>query len=213
MISFIIADDHKIFRQGLKLTLLDDEALNCIGEAGDGAELIELLKTQLPDVILLDLKMPRMDGLEAIKIIREKNDEVKIIVLSMFEDEQFVLHMMESGANGYLLKNAEPQEIKAALHSVIDKGHYFNDLVNNTFLRKIIHQKKGLTFKDEVKLNDKEIEILQLICQEFTTAEIAQKVFLSTRTIEGIRSSLLEKIGVRNTAGLVMYAVRHGVVD
>jgi len=213
MISFIIADDHKIFRQGLKLTLLDDASLDCIGEAGDGQELIGLLRTLNPDVILLDLKMPKMDGLEAIKVIREKNEEVRIIVLSMFEDEQFVLHMMESGANGYLLKNAEPQEIKAALHSVMDKGHYFNDLINNTFLRKIILQKKGLPFKDEVKLNDKEVEILQLICQEFTTAEIAQKVFLSTRTIEGIRSSLLEKIGVRNTAGLVMYAVKHGIVD
>jgi DNA-binding NarL/FixJ family response regulator len=213
MITFIIADDHKIFRQGLKLTLLDDPELECIGEASDGLELIGLLKVKMPEVILLDLKMPRMDGLEAIKVIREKDNDVKIVVLSMFEDEQFILHMMESGANGYLLKNAEPHEIKAAMHSVMDKGHYFNDLVNNTFLRKIIMQKKGPTFKEEIKLNDKETEVLQLICQEFTTPEIAQKVFLSTRTIEGIRSTLLDKIGVRNTAGLVMYAVKQGIVD
>lgn len=212
IISYIIADDHKIFRQGLKISLVDDHKLKCIGEAGNGLELLDMLKTKKADVVLLDLKMPEMDGMETLKPLKEQYPDLKIVVLTMFDEEHFILHMMESGANGYLLKNAEPQEIKTAIHSVYENEYYFNDLVNTTLLRKVVQQKKAPRFKEEIKLNERETEILQLICQEFTAAEIAQKVFLSTRTIEGIRSSLLEKIGVRNTAGLVMYAVKNGIV-
>lgn len=212
IISYIIADDHKIFRQGLKMSLVDDHKLKCIGEAGNGLELLEMLQSKKAEVILLDLKMPEMDGVEALKILKEQYPDLKIIVLTMFEEEHFILHMMESGANAYLLKNAEAQEIKMAIHSVFENEYYFNDLVNTTLLRKVVQQKKAPRFKEEIKLNDRETEVLQLICQEFTAAEIGQKVFLSTRTIEGIRSALLEKIGVRNTAGLVMYAVKNGIV-
>jgi DNA-binding NarL/FixJ family response regulator len=212
IISYIIADDHKIFRQGLKMALIDDHRLKCIGEAGNGLELLDMIKTKTADVVLLDLKMPEMDGVEALKVLKEQNPELKVIVLTMFDDEHFILHMMEAGANGYLLKNADPVEIKNAIHSVYDNVYYFNDLVNTTLLKKIILQKNAPRFKEEIKLNEKETEILKLICQEFTAAEIGKKIFLSTRTIEGIRSVLLEKIGVRNTAGLVMYAVKNGIV-
>lgn len=212
VISYIIADDHKIFRQGLKISLIDDHKLKCVGEAGNGLELLELLKNKAAEVVLLDLKMPEMDGVEALKQLREQYPDLKIIVLTMFEEEHFILHMMESGANGYLLKNTEAQEIKTAIHSVYENEYYFNDLVNTTLLRKVVQQKKAPRFKEEIKLNEREMEVLQLICQEFTAAEIGQKVFLSPRTVEGIRSSLLEKIGVRNTAGLVMYAVKNGIV-
>ncbi len=212
IISYIIADDHKIFRQGLKISLVDDHKLKCIGEAGNGQELLDMLQTKKADVVLLDLKMPEMDGMETLKPLKEQYPDLKIVVLTMFDEEHFILHMMESGANGYLLKNAEPQEIKTAIHSVYENEYYFNDLVNTTLLRKVVQQKKAPRFKEEIKLNERETEILQLICQEYTAAEIGQKVFLSTRTVEGIRSSLLEKIGVRNTAGLVMYAVKNGIV-
>jgi DNA-binding NarL/FixJ family response regulator len=212
IISYIIADDHKIFRQGLRMALADDHKLKCTGEAGNGIELLEVLKIKTPDVILLDLKMPEMDGVEAIKLIKEQYPEIKIVVLTMFDDEHFILHMMEAGANSYLLKNADPFEIKNAIHSVYDNDYYFNDLVNKTLLRKVILQKNAPRFKEEIRLNEKETEILKLICQEYTAAEIGKKIFLSTRTIEGIRSVLLEKIGVRNTAGLVMYAVKNGIV-
>lgn len=212
IISYIIADDHKIFRQGLKMALMDDHKLKCIGEAGNGLELLDVLKTKTADVVLLDLKMPEMDGVEALKILKEHNPELKVIVLTMFDDEHFILHMMEAGANGYLLKNADPAEIKNAIHSVYDNVYYFNDLVNTTLLRKVVLLKNAPRFKEEIKLNEKETEILKLICQEYTAAEIGKKIFLSTRTIEGIRSVLLEKVGVRNTAGLVMYAVKNGIV-
>jgi DNA-binding NarL/FixJ family response regulator len=212
IISYIIADDHKIFRQGLKMALMDDHKLKCIGEAGNGLELLDMIKTKTPDVVLLDLKMPEMDGVEALKILKEQNPELRVIVLTMFDDEHFILHMMEAGANGYLLKNADPAEIKNAVHSVYDNVYYFNDLVNTTLLRKVVLLKNAPRFKEEIKLNEKETEILKLICQEYTAAEIGKKIFLSTRTIEGIRSVLLEKVGVRNTAGLVMYAVKNGIV-
>ncbi len=212
IISYIIADDHKIFRQGLKISLIDDHRLKCIGEVSNGVELLEMLNGKKAEVILLDLKMPEMDGVEVLKVLKEQHPDVKIIVLTMFEEEHFILHMMESGANAYLLKNAEAQEIKMAIHSVYENEYYFNDLVNTTLLRKVVQQKKAPRFKEEIRLNERETEVLQLICQEFTAAEIGQKVFLSTRTIEGIRSALLEKIGVRNTAGLVMYAVKNGIV-
>jgi DNA-binding NarL/FixJ family response regulator len=212
IISYIIADDHKIFRQGLKMALMDDHRLKCIGEAGNGLELLDMIKTKTPDVVLLDLKMPEMDGVEALKLLKEQNPELKVIVLTMFDDEHFILHMMEAGANGYLLKNAEPAEIKNAIHSVYENVYYFNDLVNTTLLRKVVLLKNAPKFKEEIKLNEKETEILKLICQEYTAAEIGKKIFLSTRTIEGIRSVLLEKVGVRNTAGLVMYAVKNGIV-
>lgn len=213
IISYLIADDHKIFRQGLKMSLIDDHKLKCIGEAGNGLELLDLLKNKTADVILLDIKMPEMDGVETLKILKAQHAQMKVIVLTMFEDEHFILHMMESGANAYLLKNAEPQEIKTAIHSVYDNEYYFNDLVNTTLLRKVVQQKQAPPrFREEIRLNDRELSVLQLICQEYTAAEIGQKVFLSPRTVEGIRSSLLEKIGVRNTAGLVMYAVKNGIV-
>lgn len=213
IITYLIADDHKIFRQGLRIALADDHQLKCAGEAGNGRELLETLESRQADVILLDLKMPEMDGIEALKLLRERHPALKVIVLTMFEEEHFILHTMEAGANGYLLKDAEPQEIKLAIHSVYDNEYYFNDLVNTTLLRKVVQQKKDPPrFKAKITLNERETEVLQLICQELTATEIGKKVFLSPRTIEGIRATLLEKIGVRNTAGLVMYAVKNGIV-
>jgi DNA-binding NarL/FixJ family response regulator len=213
-IQYIIADDHQIFRQGLKFSLSKDKALQCIGEAGNGTELMQLLQTTKPDVILMDLKMPEMDGLEATRQVRELYPDIRIIVLTMYDDENFIIHMLDIGANSFLVKNAEPEEIQMAIHSVHENEYYFNDLVSKTMLKTLVQKNKGIPrFKKEVELNDKETDVLRLICEEHTNAEIAAKVFLSPRTIEGIRAGLLEKIGVRNTAGLVLYAVKHGIVS
>ena len=197
-IKYAIADDHKIFRQGLRFALSDESAIECIGEADNGISLLQLLEKEQPDVVLLDLKMP----------------EMKIIMLTMFDDEHFIIHLMENGANGYLIKNAEPDEIKTAIRSAYETGYYFNDLVSNTMLKSLVKKEKASPrFKPEIKLNERETEVLKLICQEHTAAEIGEKVFLSARTVEGIRANLLEKIGVRNTAGLVLYAVKNGIVE
>jgi len=214
MIRYIIADDHKIFRQGLKFALSDDLLLKCIGEAGDGTELLQLLRKQQPDIILLDLKMPEMDGIEALKQIRISYPDIKVIILTMYDDEHFIIHMMEAGANGYLIKNADAEDIKTAVYSAYESGYYFNDHISNIMLKTLVQKNLAKPkFREEIKLSDKEKEVLQLICKEHTNAEIAQMVFLSQRTVEGIRSVLLEKIGVRNTAGLVLYAVKSGIVE
>lgn len=214
IITYIIADDHKVFRQGLRYALNSDSALKCTGEAENGIQLLQLLGSITPDVVLLDMKMPEMDGMEATKAIKEKHPATKIIVLTMYDDENFVLHMLDMGVNGYLIKNAEPEEIIRAIYTVHENDYYFNDMVSKLMLKTIVKKKQlQQRTKDNVRLNDKEKDILRLICSEHTNAEIAEKVFLSQRTVEGIRSSLLEKIGVRNTAGLVVYAVKNGIAD
>jgi DNA-binding NarL/FixJ family response regulator len=212
IIKYAIAEDHKIFRQGLKLALSEDHKLKCIGEAGDGQELLQLLEKQAPDVVLIDIKMPGMGGIEAMEVVKHKYPHIKILILTMFDDEHFIIHLMEAGANGYLLKNAEPDEIKLAIHTVYENEYYFNDLVSTTMLKKIMNRTKvPARFNATVKLNDKEAEVLRLICQERTAAEIAKEIFLSPRTVEGIRATLLEKTGARNTAGLVLYAIKNGI--
>ncbi|MBS1588781.1 MAG: response regulator transcription factor [Bacteroidetes bacterium] len=210
-IKYLICDDHKIFRQGLKLALLDDSNLELVGEASNGLELLKQWKQCKPDVILLDIQMPEMDGAETIKQLRAEDAEVKIIIISMFEDERFVMHFMEAGANGFLSKNAEPEEIKDAIYAVCTHGIYFNNRVSGSLLRNVaIKRSKPLPIN--IQLNEREIQVLELICKEYTTAEIGKEIFLSTRTVEGIRSALIEKFGVRNTAGLVIYAIRYGIV-
>ncbi len=214
IITYIIADDHKVFRQGLNYTLNSDATLKCIGEAENGVQLLQLLESIQPDVILMDMKMPEMDGMEATQAVKARYPAVKIIVLTMYDDENFVLHMLDMGVNGYLTKNADPEEIIKAVHTVNENDYYFNDMVSKLMLKTIVKKKQiEQRTKENVQLNDKEKEILRLICLEHTNAEIAEKVFLSQRTVEGIRSTLLEKIGVRNTAGLVVYAVKNGIVE
>jgi DNA-binding NarL/FixJ family response regulator len=213
-ITYAITDDHKIFRKGLKLILDDDKKLEYVGEAENGHELLELIKNNHIDVVLLDLKMPEMDGFEVAKRIRAQNTDIKIIILTMHDDAQFIVRLMETGANGYLVKNTDPEEVKTAIYSVMESGYYFNAHVSNAMLKTLINKNNLKTnFKNTIELSDKEKEVLQLICQEFTAAEIAEKVFLSPRTVEGIRSTLLEKIGVRNTVGLVVYALKHGIYE
>lgn len=213
-IKYIIADDHSIFRQGLRYALADDPTLKFAGEAENGRKLLELVRKQLPDVVLLDLKMPEMDGMETTKMLHSIHPEVKILMLTSFDDEHLILHLLELGINGYLIKNSEPDEIKRAIHAVYENDYYFNHLVSNTMLRAITQKNMAaLKHKDPVKLNDRETEVLKLICEELTTPEIAAKICLSPRTVEGIRTSLIEKTGVKNIAGLVLYALKNGIVS
>lgn len=211
-IRYIIADDHTVFRQGLRLVLGDDPALELQSEAANGHELLERLRFEQPDIILLDLKMPGMDGIEVTKIVREKYPQVKILILTMHDDEQLILHMLEAGANGYLIKNADADEIKLALRACAENGYYFSDRVSTVMLKKVLGKGAKPTFAKPV-LNDRETEVLALLCEGLTAAEIGKQIFLSPRTVEGIKANLLEKTSARNTAGLIMYAVKHGLVE
>jgi len=213
-IKIAIADDYKIFRDGLKVGLSADENLDVIMEADNGEDLLKELEKKSPDVILMDLKMPIMDGMEATKVIRKKFPSVKVLVVTMYEDDKFIIHLMENGANGYLLKNAEPEEIRKSIYAVYENGYYFNDLVNKALLKKLV-LKNNLkpSFNQNIDLTEREQEVLKLICEEKTAAEIGKEIFLSPRSVEGIRQRLIDKVGVRNTAGLVMFAVKNGIVD
>lgn len=215
-IKVAIADDHKIFRSGVINTLTPYDNIQFIYEADDGLHLLQLMENELPDVILMDLKMPNLDGIEATAKVREKYPQVKVIILTMYEDDNFIVHLIENGANAYLLKNAEPEEIYEAICTSHEKGFYFNENVNLALLKKVLHKNKQQfkpTLKNEIQLNDREREVLKLICNELTTQEISEQVFLSPRTVEGIRQKLLEKINVKNSVGLVLYAFRNGIIE
>jgi len=213
-VRIAIADDYKIYREGLKVGLCADENITILFEADNGEDLLKGLETQTPDVIIMDLKMPIMDGMEATKAVRKKYPAIKVLVVSMYDDDKFIIHLMENGANGYLLKNAEPDEILKSIHAVHENGYYFNDLVNKALLKKLVLKNNFKpSFNQNVELTERELEVLKLICEEKTAAEIAKQIFLSPRSVEGIRQRLIEKVGVRNTAGLVMFAVKNNMVD
>jgi DNA-binding NarL/FixJ family response regulator len=207
-----IADDHKIFRKGVILSLRQYTNLSFIIEADNGDELIEKLETEKPDVILMDLRMPTKDGIETTKIISKKYPEIRILILTMYEDERFVSHLMENGANGYMLKNAEPAELKKAIMEVMVRGFYLNNFVNRILLKKSTN-KSIPSLNSEIVLSDKEKEVIQLLCREYTAAEIAEKMDISARTVESIKDRLMERFGTKNTAGLVFFAVKNNLID
>lgn len=213
-IKIAIADDYKIFREGLKVGLSSDENLEVMMEVDNGEELMKELETTSPDIILMDLKMPIMDGMEATKAVRKKYPKVKVLVVTMYDDDKFIIHLMEIGANGYLLKNAEPEEIKRSIYAVHENGYYFNDLVNKALLKKLVLKNNFKpSFNQNIDLTERELQVLKLICEEKTAVEIGKEIFLSPRSVEGIRQRLIEKVGVRNTAGLVMFAIKNGIVE
>jgi DNA-binding NarL/FixJ family response regulator len=214
VIKVAIADDHKIFRKGVILSLRPFTNIKFVLEASNGEELLNQLPVAEPDVILMDLRMPVKDGIETTKQISKDYPHIHVIVLSMYEDERFVSHLMENGAQGYLLKNAEPQEIRKAIMDVFEKGYYLNNFVNRILLKKAhSKQKAAPSLTTEITLNERERDVLKYICMEFTAQEIAQKMDISNRTVEAIKDRLMERFGSKNTAGLVFFAVKNNLVD
>lgn len=213
-IKVAIADDHKLFRKGVILCLRHYSNIKFVLEADNGQQLLDDLETAKPDVILMDLRMPVKDGIETTKYISAHYPEIHIIVLTMHEDERFVLHLMENGANGYLLKSTDPVEIKKAITGVMEKGYYLNNFVNRILLKKAQSKNKPIpSLRQEIEVTDKEKEIIQYTCLEFTSHEIGEKMGISPRTVESIKERLMERFGVKNTAGLVFFAVKNNLID
>ncbi|TCZ67702.1 response regulator transcription factor [Flaviaesturariibacter aridisoli] len=214
VIKVAIADDHKIFRKGVILSLRQYANIKFVQEAENGEELLTGLPFSEPDVVLMDLRMPIKDGIETTKQVSKDYPHIHVIVLSMYEDERFVSHMMENGAQGYLLKNAEPQEIRKAIIDVHEKGYYLNNFVNRILLKKAHSRQKAIpSLNSEIVLNDREKDVLKYICMEYTATEIAEKMDISNRTVEAIKDRLMERFGSKNTAGLVFFAVKNNLVD
>jgi len=213
-IQIAIADDYKIFREGLKKCIANDSALEVVLEAENGRELLDGFKKNLPDVVIMDLKMPVMDGMEATKIIRKDYPDVKVLVVTMYGEERFLVNLMDMGANGYLLKNAEPDEIRRSIYAVHENGYYFNDTVNPAILKKLSRNNDiKPSFNKDIELSEQELAVLKLICEEKTVDEIAKEMNSRPAAVDAIQKQLIEKIGVRNIAGLVMYAIKNGIVS
>jgi two-component system, NarL family, response regulator NreC len=215
-IRLVIADDHEIFRDGLALMLSKQKNLYLAGQAGDGLALVELVEQVRPDIVLTDIKMPLMDGVEATRKIVRHHSRTKIIALSMFDEENLIVDMLEAGAKGYLLKNADKAEILEAIKTVNDNINYYCRHTSDR-LASLLVQSKFSPSKDTrikpVEFNDRELEVIKYICRQFTAQQIAEKLFLSKRTIEGYRTKILEKMNVKNTAGVVIYAMKHHLID
>ncbi|HRC32391.1 MAG TPA: response regulator transcription factor [Bacteroidia bacterium] len=214
MIQIGLVDDHKLFRSGLRALITAFEKYEVVMEAGNGQEFINQLPHHNLDVVLMDLEMPVMDGLATIKILKEEFPKIKVIIVSMHSEEKFIAHLMELGARGYLLKNANPEDIDIAIQSVSETGYYFTEMVSQVLLHGLVKREKVKpTFNILETLTARETEIVKLICKEYTTPEMADKLFLSPRTIEGHRNSIMEKTHARNTAGIVVFAMKNGLYE
>jgi DNA-binding NarL/FixJ family response regulator len=212
-ISLLIADDHEIFRDGLAMMLSKQKNLTLEGQAEDGKELIELVKEKHPDIVLTDIKMPRMDGIEATKFISANFPETRIIALSMHEEENLIVDMLEAGAKGYLLKNADKQEILDAIENVFHDNVFYCKHTSAKLASLIVQSKfNPYRKKEPIIFTDREKDIIKLICLQNTAQEIGDKLFLSKRTVEGYRTKILEKMNVKNTAGVVVYALKHEII-
>jgi DNA-binding NarL/FixJ family response regulator len=216
IIKIAIADDHKIFRDGIKMSLSGKENLKMLWEAEDGKDMMHKITIKMPDVLLMDIRMPEIDGINAIQILRKEYEVIKIIVLTMYDDQQMINKMMEMGANAYLTKTTDPEEIYEAILTCMNDDFYFNDLVNKAVMGKLM-QKKNVRqiYADSlpVTFSEKEIKILQLLSEDKTTEEISKIVFLSPRTVETIRQNMKSKVNAKTIGGLIMYAMRNKLIE
>ncbi len=213
-IKVAIADDHQIFRKGVILSLRSYTNLKFVLEAENGEELLAGLAEAEPDVILMDLRMPGKDGIETTKAVNKLYPNMHVLVLTMYEDERFVTHLMENGANGYLLKSSDPAEIKKAIFEVYSKGYYLNNFVNRILLKKSHNKVKSIpTLNSEIQISDKEKQVIRLLCMEYTAQEIAKEMEISARTVEAIKDRLMERFGVKNSVGLVFFAMKNSLID
>jgi two-component system invasion response regulator UvrY len=214
-INVALADDHILLRNGLASLIRSLEDYNVLFEANNGKDFIAKLDPELlPDIVLMDINMPLMDGFETTSWLKQNHPDIMVLALSMYDNEQSIIRMLKCGAKGYILKDIEPIEFRSALDALVKKGYYYSELVTG----KLIHAVNSIVDSDQnlkrlVTLNERELEFLKLACTEMTHKEIADKMFLSARTIDGYRDDLFEKLHLKTRVGLVMYALKNGIVQ
>lgn len=212
LIKVVLADDHEIFRDGLKLMLSKFSTVAIAGDASNGRELVQLVDAEKPDIVITDIKMPLMDGVEATKYITQRHPGIGVIALSMFDEISLIVEMLEAGASGYLVKDCDKTEIKEAIERVYHKEQYYCRHTGNKLMQVMARNAKKQDNKNTAPaLSDKEKEIIELICQQYTTKEIGEKLFMSPRTVEGYRLKILEKLEAKNTVGIVIAAIKFGL--
>lgn len=215
-IKVLITDDHVLYRAGVKTALSAKKDVKVIAEADNGMHLLNMLKMIQPDVILLDIQMPVMDGIAALPEIKKNWPHIKVIMLTMMDDHSMITKLMELGANSYLSKTSDSEVIYEAIKTCFEQEYYFKALTNKALLTNL-KTKNNMTpqkvAQAEANLNDKEVLILKLMCEEKSTKEIADIVELSPRTVEAIRDKLKVKTGAKSTAGLILYAVKNNILN
>jgi DNA-binding NarL/FixJ family response regulator len=210
-IKTIIADDHTMFLQGIDSMLKNEDSIEIVGKATNGQEVLAILENKMTNVVVLDISMPKMDGIELTKALKQKYPEIKVLILSTHSNSQMIAKLIRIGANGYLLKNAEKNELLEAIHTVSGGNQYFSKEVKeiyNEFSLKLNQNSITTT-----QLSSREEEVIKLISQGLTTQEIGDKLFISLNTVNTHRINLLSKLNVKNTAGLVKYAIENGFLD
>lgn len=212
-IHVAITDDHMLFRTGVHSALRVKDDVEVVFEAENGLELFTKLKYQKADVLLLDIQMPFMDATNVLPLIRKEHPNIKVIILSMYDDPETIMQLMELGANSFLSKNADLETIHEAIKMVFQQGYYFNTHTNKAIIASLHSKNKHLRRHfTGLRLRQNELAVLRLICEEKNTKEIAMLIGLSPRSVESIRDRLKVKLGVKSTAGLILYAIRNNIV-
>lgn len=211
-INICIVDDHNLFRKAMVRLLKTFKRIQDVTEAQNGKELIKLMSKQTPNVILLDLEMPVMNGVETAEFVIPKYPDVKIIVLTQHDSEKYILHMLEMGVHSFLLKNANPDELERAIYSVYDKDFYHNDLISSVMRKSIALRAEKPVFSKLAELSDREKEIFKLICEELSLKEIGLRLNISDKTIHSHKANIQSKLGVKNTVGMIKYAYESGLL-
>lgn len=213
-ITIGVAEDQRIYRDGLINLLNGTENCKVTIEAESGVELLLKMKGNVPDVVLLDYRMPELNGIDVAKKIRDKYDNVKILLLSYFDNQEFVVRAVECGANGYLSKDDDPEEILQAIESAVETGYYMNDRTSKCLIGELVRQGKVVpSFDGAVEFSRVELQIIKYICQEKSASEIGLLLYRSKRTIDGYRAGIMKKIGAKNVVGIVMYAAKHKLIE
>jgi DNA-binding NarL/FixJ family response regulator len=214
MAKIVLTDDHSLLRNGLA-ELVKSQGHTVLFEADNGSDFIKKLDAEtLPDLVLMDINMPEMDGFETTQWLKVNHPQVHVLALSMYDNETSIIRMLKCGAKGYILKDSEPAELKMAIDDIMNKGFYYSELVSGKLMHAINHMDDdGDGLKNLVPLNDRETTFLKYTCTELTYKEIADKMFVSPRTIDGYRDALFEKLHLKTRVGLVMYAIKNGIVN
>jgi len=213
--NILLVDDHKLFREGLRFVISQLDGYKVVGEASNGKEFLDMIDSLSVDIVLMDISMPGIDGIVATTKAMEKYPDLKIIALTMFCDEEYYYKMIQAGVSGYILKESGKEELATALKTVITGENYFSQKLLRSIILNLNSSKtvKISNTKNEIKLTPRETEILKLICQGLSNAEISEKISLSTRTVEGHKSNLISKTGVKNSVSLVMFALKNHLID